>query len=98
MLCCFSCFDDHLDLTVVTPSSPTRGIAGLMDRANQNENSNTFGIVTGHSDVSPLVSKLRETDKYVDGLGVKNSSSELLGGNGDEFIFYEDLARDAKKG
>jgi len=69
-----------------------------MDLAHRNEHIDTFGIVSGDSDFSPLVSKLRENDKYVIGLGVKNSSSELLVGNCDEFIFYEDLTRDAKKG
>ena len=46
---------------------------------------------------SPLVSKLRENDRYVIGLGVKSSSSDLLVGTCDEFIFYEDLIRDSKK-
>jgi len=53
----------------------------------------TFALCSGDSDFSPLVSKLRENDKYVIGIGVKNSSSELLISNCDEFIFYEDLIR-----
>jgi hypothetical protein len=53
-----------------------------------------FAIVSGDSDFSPLVSKLRENDKQVIGLGVKNSSSDLLIENCDEFIFYDDLVRD----
>jgi hypothetical protein len=50
-------------------------------------------ICSGDSDFSPLVSKLKENNKYVIGLGVKNSTSELLIENCDEFIFYEDLVR-----
>lgn len=53
----------------------------------------TFALCSGDSDFSPLVSKLRENDKYVMGIGVKNSTSELLISNCDEFIFYEDLIR-----
>ncbi|MGC8916307.1 MAG: NYN domain-containing protein [Thermoanaerobaculum sp.] len=53
----------------------------------------TFALCSGDSDFSPLVSKLRENDKYVIGIGVKNSTSELLIANCDEFIFYEDLIR-----
>jgi len=79
-------------------SADNRMVVDAMDLAHRNEHIDTFGIVSGDSDFSPLVSKLRENDKYVIGLGVKNSSSELLVGNCDEFIFYEDLTRDAKKG
>jgi uncharacterized protein (TIGR00288 family) len=68
-----------------------------MDLIHKNQHIDTFAIVSGDSDFSPLVSKLRENDKYVIGLGVKNSSSELLVANCDEFIFYEDLTREAKK-
>jgi uncharacterized protein (TIGR00288 family) len=53
----------------------------------------TFALVTGDSDFSPLVSKLRENDKHIIGIGVKNSSSRLLIDNCDEFILYDDLAR-----
>ena len=79
-------------------SADIRMVVDAMDLAHRNEHIDTFAIVSGDSDFSPLVSKLRENDKYVIGLGVKNSSSELLVGNCDEFIFYEDLTRDAKKG
>src|SRR5260370_6955259 len=54
----------------------------------------TFVIISGDSDFSPLVSKLRENDKTVIGVGVKNSSSDLLVANCDEFIFYDDLVRE----
>jgi uncharacterized LabA/DUF88 family protein len=57
----------------------------------------TFVIVSGDSDFSPLVSKLRENNKNVIGVGVKNSSSDLLIANCDEFIYYDDLVRKKKK-
>jgi uncharacterized protein (TIGR00288 family) len=53
----------------------------------------TFVIISGDSDFSPLVSKLRENDKFVIGVGVKNSTSDLLTANCDEFIYYDDLVR-----
>jgi hypothetical protein len=53
----------------------------------------TFVIVSGDSDFSPLVSKLRENDKTVIGVGVKKSTSDLLIANCDEFIYYDDLVR-----
>ena len=55
-----------------------------------------FALLTGDSDFSPLVSKLRENNKTIIGIGVKNSSSDLLIDNCDEFIFYEDLVRKPK--
>ena len=56
----------------------------------------TFVIISGDSDFSPLVSKLRENNKLVIGVGMKNSSSELLIANCDEFIFYDDLVRESE--
>src|SRR4026207_1292390 len=56
-----------------------------------------FVIISGDSDFSPLVSKLRENDKTVIGVGVKNSTSDLLIANCDEFIFYDDLVREKRK-
>jgi hypothetical protein len=53
----------------------------------------TFVIISGDSDFSPLVSKLRENNKIVIGVGVKNSTSDLLIANCDEFIYYDDLVR-----
>ena len=53
----------------------------------------TFALVTGDSDFSPLVSKLRENNKFIIAIGMKNSSSDLLIANCDEFIYYEDLVR-----
>ncbi|MFQ5654624.1 MAG: NYN domain-containing protein [Planctomycetota bacterium] len=57
----------------------------------------TFVLVSGDSDFSPLVSKLRENNKDIIGMGVKNSSSDLLIENCDEFIFYDDLVRKRKR-
>ena len=57
----------------------------------------TFALISGDSDFSPLVSQLRENNKKIIGLGVKHSSSNLLIANCDEFIFYEDLVRTTKK-
>jgi len=57
----------------------------------------TFVIISGDSDFSPLVSKLRENNKVVIGVGVKNSSSDLLIANCDEFIYYDDLVRERKR-
>jgi hypothetical protein len=54
-------------------------------------------IISGDSDFSPLVSKLRENNKLVIGVGVKQSTSDLLTSNCDEFIFYDDLARASEK-
>ena len=54
----------------------------------------TFVIISGDSDFSPLVSKLRENNKEVIGVGVKHSTSDLLVGNCDDFIYYDDLVRD----
>jgi uncharacterized protein (TIGR00288 family) len=56
-----------------------------------------FALVTGDSDFSPLVSKLRENDKHTIGVGVKNSTSPLLIDSCDEFILYDDLARQPRK-
>jgi len=78
-------------------SADIRLVVDAMDLAHGKGHVDTFVIVSGDSDFSPLVSKLRENDKYVIGMGVKNSSSELLVDNCDEFIYYEDLIRATKK-
>ena len=59
----------------------------------------SFVIISGDSDFSPLVTKLRENNKYVIGIGVRDSTSDLLSANCDEFIFYDDLvhAQEAKQ-
>src|SRR5216683_5794000 len=62
-----------------------------MDLAYSKEHINTFVVVSGDSDFSPLVSKLKELGKHVIGLGMQESTSDLLRDNCDEFIYYEDL-------
>jgi hypothetical protein len=57
----------------------------------------TFVIISGDSDFSPLVSKLRENNKTVIGVGVKSSTSDLLINNCDEFIYYDDLVREQQR-
>jgi uncharacterized protein (TIGR00288 family) len=74
-------------------SADIRLVVDAMDLCYSKGHITTFVIASGDSDFSPLVSKLKENDKSVLGLGVKNSSSDLLVSNCDEFIFYEDLVR-----
>ena len=75
-------------------SADIRMVVDAMDLCYSKEHITRFVICSGDSDFSPLVSKLKENDKYVIGLGVKNSTSDLLIDNCDEFIFYEDLVRE----
>ena len=75
-------------------SADIRLVVDALDLCYTKGHVDMFAIVSGDSDFSPLVSKLRENDKQVIGLGVKNSSSDLLIENCDEFIFYDDLVRD----
>ena len=77
-------------------SADIRMVVDAMDLANSKTHITTFVILSGDSDFSPLVSKLKENDKSVIGLGVKNSTSDLLISNCDEFIFYEDLVRETR--
>src|SRR5437016_6148666 len=65
----------------------------VVKKAYANEHITTFVIVSGDSDFSPLVSKLKENGKHVIGLGMQDSTSELLRDNCDEFIYYEDLGK-----
>jgi uncharacterized protein (TIGR00288 family) len=78
-------------------SADIRMVVDAMDMAWSKDHIDLFVIASGDSDFSPLVSKLKENDKYVIGVGVKNSSSDLLIDNCDEFIFYEDLVRGVAK-
>src|SRR5207247_4419767 len=78
-------------------SADIRMVVDALDLAYGKTHIDSFALVSGDSDFSPLVSKLRENDRYVIGLGVKSSSSDLLVGNCDEFIFYQDLIRDTNK-
>jgi len=77
-------------------SADIRMVVDAMDLCYSKDHVNTFAIASGDSDFSPLVSKLRENGKYVLGFGVKNSTSDLLVENCDEFVFYEDLVRESK--
>jgi uncharacterized protein (TIGR00288 family) len=74
-------------------SADIRMVVDALDLCYTKEHVDTFVIVSGDSDFSPLVSKLRENAKLVIGVGVKNSSSDLLINNCDEFIYYDDLVR-----
>ncbi|GMW03375.1 MAG: hypothetical protein AMXMBFR84_45090 [Candidatus Hydrogenedentota bacterium] len=74
-------------------SADIRMVVDALDLCYTKEHVDTFVIISGDSDFSPLVSKLRENNKTVVGVGVKNSTSELLIANCDEFILYDDLVR-----
>ena len=74
-------------------SADIRLVCDALDLALSKDHLQAFVIVSGDSDFSPLVSKLRENNKYVIGLGVKSSTSKLLTENCDEFIYYEDIVR-----
>jgi uncharacterized protein (TIGR00288 family) len=75
-------------------SADIRMVVDALDLCYTKSHVDTFVIVSGDSDFSPLVSKLRENNKVVIGVGVKNSSSDLLIANCDEFIYYDDLVRE----
>ena len=74
-------------------SADIRMVVDALDLCYTKEHVDTFVIISGDSDFSPLVSKLRENNKIVIGVGVKNSASDLLVANCDEFIYYDDLVR-----
>ncbi|MDX1405745.1 MAG: NYN domain-containing protein [Woeseiaceae bacterium] len=78
-------------------SADIRMVVDALDLCYTKEHIDTFVIISGDSDFSPLVSKLRENAKTVIGVGVKNSTSDLLISNCDEFIFYDDLVTDKPK-
>ncbi|HZF09020.1 MAG TPA: NYN domain-containing protein [Thermoanaerobaculia bacterium] len=78
-------------------SADIKMVVDAMDLSYSKEHLDTFVLLSGDSDFSPLVSKLKENNKYVIGIGVKNSSSNLLVDNCDEFIYYEDVWRDSSK-
>jgi uncharacterized protein (TIGR00288 family) len=75
-------------------SADIRMVVDALDLCYTKSHINSFVIVSGDSDFSPLVSKLRENNKNVIGVGVKKSTSDLLISNCDEFIFYDDLVRE----
>ena len=74
-------------------SADIRMVVDALDLCYTKAHVDTFVIISGDSDFSPLVSKLRENNKYVIGIGVKDSTSDLLRANCDEFIYYDDLVR-----
>jgi uncharacterized protein (TIGR00288 family) len=78
-------------------SADIRMVVDALDLCYTKGHVDTFVLLTGDSDFSPLVSKLRENDKTVIGVGVKKSTSDLLIANCDEFIYYDDLVRDQPK-
>lgn len=78
-------------------SADIRMVVDALDLCYTKAHVDTFVIVSGDSDFSPLVSKLRENNKTVIGVGVKNSTGDIFIGNCDEFIFYDDLVREQPK-
>jgi uncharacterized protein (TIGR00288 family) len=78
-------------------SADIRMVVDALDLCYTKSHVDTFVIISGDSDFSPLVSKLRENNKKVIGVGVKQSTSDLLVANCDEFIFYDDLVRESRR-
>lgn len=78
-------------------SADIRLVVDALDLCYTKSHVDTFVIISGDSDFSPLVSKLRENAKRVIGVGVKQSTSDLLVANCDEFIFYDDLVREVRR-
>ncbi len=78
-------------------SADIRMVVDALDLCHSKQHIDMFALISGDSDFSPLVSKLKENNKRVIGCGVKSSTSDLLIGNCDEFIYYNDLIRVAKK-
>ena len=78
-------------------SADIRMVVDALDLCYTKAHVGTFVLITGDSDFSPLVSKLRENNKIVIGVGVKNSTSDLLIANCDEFIYYDDLVRERER-
>ena len=78
-------------------SADIRLVVDALDLCYTKSHVDTFVIISGDSDFSPLVSKLRENAKQVIGVGVKRSTSDLLIANCDEFIFYDDLVRESQR-
>ena len=78
-------------------SADIRMVVDALDLCYTKSHVDTFVVISGDSDFSPLVSKLRENDKQVIGIGVKESTSDLLIANCDEFIYYEDIVRKTER-
>jgi uncharacterized protein (TIGR00288 family) len=78
-------------------SADIRMVVDAIDLCYSKSHIDTFALLTGDSDFSPLVSKLKENDKRVIGCGVRSSTSDLLASSCDEFIYYDNLVADAKR-
>jgi uncharacterized protein (TIGR00288 family) len=78
-------------------SADIRMVVDALDLCYSKQHIDVFGLISGDSDFSPLVSKLKENNKRVIGCGVKSSTSDLLIANCDEFIYYDDLIRVAQQ-
>ncbi len=78
-------------------SADIRMVVDALDLCYAKDHIDSFALISGDSDFSPLVSKLKENDKRVVGCGVKSSTSDLLIANCDEFIYYDDLIRKARR-
>ena len=78
-------------------SADIRMVVDAVDLCYAKQHIDTFALISGDSDFSPLVSKLKENNRRVIGCGVKDSTSALLIANCDEFIYYDDLIRNARK-
>lgn len=78
-------------------SADIRMVVDAIDLCYSKSHIDTFALLTGDSDFSPLVSKLKENDKRVLGCGVRSSTSDLLAFNCDEFVFYDDLIRASQR-
>jgi uncharacterized protein (TIGR00288 family) len=78
-------------------SADIRMVVDALDLCYTKSHVDTFVVISGDSDFSPLVSKLRENNKVVIGVGVKESTSNLLIANCDEFIYYDDIVRQTER-
>ena len=78
-------------------SADIRMVVDALDLCYTKSHVDTFVVISGDSDFSPLVSKLRENNKIVIGVGVKESTSNLLIANCDEFIYYDDIVRQTER-
>ena len=78
-------------------SADIRMVVDALDLCYSKQHIDVFALISGDSDFSPLVSKLKENNKRVIGCGAKNSTSDLLVANCDEFLYYDDMIRAAKK-
>jgi uncharacterized protein (TIGR00288 family) len=98
-------FHSHGVVMVDIPQTKTSGknsadihmVVDALDLCYQKPHIDTFALISGDSDFSPLAAKLKENDRQVIGCGVKSSTSDLLIGSSDEFIYYDDLIRVAEK-